>query len=320
MSSSESPAVTIAIPVYERTDRLGEALDSAVNQTGLDGPVEVLVVDDASKADVRGFVQRQPGAEQVRFVRNERNLGLCGNWNRCLELATAPIVSVLHSDEVLDPTAVARVLGAFGRSPELGVVCSGRGADGTLQPAGSSAVREVMKGVQPVSSVFVRNSVIEELGAYDPRYPYFPDLELYPRIASKYAVLFLNDPPIATAATHSKHHMFSTWEKDDFLERFEAVRRVGYNFAGDAPDEADRQAAADTAYACRHIMWKSWRGGRSSLARRYYRHATRTGVLRPERGEVLLYCASAVPFGARAGLGLLAVRRLLAGLSRGNSS
>ena len=79
-----------------------------------------IVVDDASP---------DPGAEKmlaalrdrrVRYVRNEQNLGVAANFNRCLELgaAGAEIVTVFHADDELEPGYVAAVRAAHRRFPE----------------------------------------------------------------------------------------------------------------------------------------------------------------------------------------------------------
>ena len=34
---------------------------------------------------------------------NTTNLGMVGNWNRCLRVARAPIVTLLHADDELAP-------------------------------------------------------------------------------------------------------------------------------------------------------------------------------------------------------------------------
>ena len=39
----------------------------------------------------------------IKYYQNEKNIGLFGNWNRCVELSTSKWVAMLHSDdEILD--------------------------------------------------------------------------------------------------------------------------------------------------------------------------------------------------------------------------
>ncbi len=91
--------LTIAIPVFNRTAFFRQALESALNQTV---PVKVLVVDNASdEGDFAAILEDYP-AERISFLRNEKNLGMVGNWNRCIELCITPYLLILHDDDFLE--------------------------------------------------------------------------------------------------------------------------------------------------------------------------------------------------------------------------
>lgn len=91
---------TIAIPVFERTEYFTEALKSAINQTV---KCKVLVVDNwSSHNKFEEIISLFPDAD-IKFVRNSRNLGFVGNWNRCIELCETKYVTILHDDDLLQP-------------------------------------------------------------------------------------------------------------------------------------------------------------------------------------------------------------------------
>lgn len=94
-----SPAkVDVLIPAYNAAATLRATLNSVCLQSlPLDS---VTVVDDGSTDGTADIVRSFEG---VRYVRNERNLGCSGNWNRCLDLAKADFVCLLHSDDLLAP-------------------------------------------------------------------------------------------------------------------------------------------------------------------------------------------------------------------------
>jgi glycosyltransferase involved in cell wall biosynthesis len=119
---SDALGVCVAIPYFSNLDYLDVALRSLVAQT--DPLWRAIVVDDCSP---------EVGAEQVvaalrdsrmRYVRNERNLGVAANYNRCLELAAADaeIVSVFHADDQLEPGYVAAVRAAHVALPNAACV------------------------------------------------------------------------------------------------------------------------------------------------------------------------------------------------------
>lgn len=106
---SRAAQLTIAIPYYSHRDFLVEAIDSVLAQTSEDW--ELLVVDDLGPEPAEDLVAEYDDP-RIRYVRNEVNLGLAGNWNECVRLARTPWVTLLHADDRLLPEYAARVLAA----------------------------------------------------------------------------------------------------------------------------------------------------------------------------------------------------------------
>ena len=92
--------ITVAIPVYERPDYVKEAIDSALNQTIK--PV-ILVIDNASSHDGFKDIVASYKDPDIQYVRNDENVGMVSNWNRCLELPKTKWLTILHDDDVLHP-------------------------------------------------------------------------------------------------------------------------------------------------------------------------------------------------------------------------
>ena len=61
------------------------------------------------------------GGGRIRYVRNDENLGLAGNWNRCLELAEHDAVTLFHADDELQPNYVRLVLDTASTKPRTAV-------------------------------------------------------------------------------------------------------------------------------------------------------------------------------------------------------
>src|SRR2546426_3420012 len=87
MRAHATPRVSMAVPVYNGERYLGEALDSLLAQTYHD--FELIICDNAS-TDGTGEIARSYASmdERVRYVRNERNLGLAGNVKRAFQLSS----------------------------------------------------------------------------------------------------------------------------------------------------------------------------------------------------------------------------------------
>ena len=43
---------------------------------------------------------------RISYYKNKENLGMFGNWNRCLELARGEWVCILHSDDKIMPNYI----------------------------------------------------------------------------------------------------------------------------------------------------------------------------------------------------------------------
>jgi glycosyltransferase involved in cell wall biosynthesis len=100
-----TPVCTIAIPAYNRIDMTRRALDSALAQDLAN--LEIIVVDDCSTEPLWQALQSYRD-ERLRLFRNEKNLGLFRNFNRCLELAQGIYFRLLCCDDQLPPQSLSR--------------------------------------------------------------------------------------------------------------------------------------------------------------------------------------------------------------------
>lgn len=101
MSHPSSPTLTIAIPFYAGQPYLRLAINSVCRQDRSDW--QLLICDDAGPEPGTEDLVRSYGDPRLSYHRNERNLGMSGNWNRCLDLAGTDLVTLLHADDLLLP-------------------------------------------------------------------------------------------------------------------------------------------------------------------------------------------------------------------------
>ena len=107
-----TPDVTVTVIVYNDADRLPRAVESVRRQTH--GNIEIIISDDHS-TDGTPFVAREFAARdpRVRHLRLPENSGGCSApRNRALDIATAPYVMFLDSDDELTEDAVELLLAA----------------------------------------------------------------------------------------------------------------------------------------------------------------------------------------------------------------
>ncbi len=107
--------VTFAIPFYSGLSYLSRAIDSVMQQR--DPNWRAIVCDDGSLSGVEELVMGYRD-DRLRYAKNERNLGMAGNWNRCLEAAETDLVTLLHQDDELLPNYTSVMRAAAVRHPD----------------------------------------------------------------------------------------------------------------------------------------------------------------------------------------------------------
>src|SRR2546427_2485073 len=117
---TRTPAVSIIMPAHDTEAYIGEAIDSALNQTWSD--FELIVVDDGS-ADATGEVVagRAVRDSRVTLLRRARG-GPSAARNSALRVARAPLLSLLDSDDLWAPTYLEEQLAIVDRSPAVAIV------------------------------------------------------------------------------------------------------------------------------------------------------------------------------------------------------
>ncbi|MFG2637228.1 glycosyltransferase family 2 protein [Streptomyces sp. NPDC048362] len=107
-----TPDVTVTVIVYNDAARLPRAVASLRAQTHTD--IEIVISDDHSTDDTP-VVARELAARdhRIRYVRLPENSGGCSApRNRAIEIARAPYLMFLDSDDELPPRAVESLLAA----------------------------------------------------------------------------------------------------------------------------------------------------------------------------------------------------------------
>lgn len=119
MTDISAPSFQILVPFWGEPALLYAAIDSVLAQT--DPAWSLVVVDDAypDPSVAEHFAAaRDP---RIRYERNKSNLGIAGNFQRCLDLASADLVAFLGSDDLLGPEYVARARAAMTAYPEASI-------------------------------------------------------------------------------------------------------------------------------------------------------------------------------------------------------
>lgn len=104
----QKPLLSICIPTYNRPSTLSEALDSIITQLSSYSDIEVLVIDDGSDINTHAAVSGRQAKypDQIRFLKNERNLGFDRNLLKCIEEAHGEYCWFMSDDDILEQGAI----------------------------------------------------------------------------------------------------------------------------------------------------------------------------------------------------------------------
>lgn len=90
--------VSIVIPTFKRPEMLERALKSIFSQTYSN--IEVIIVDDnGTNRDYDSFYKEIISKYNIKYVRNEKNMGAALSRNRGIEVATGRYISFLDDDD-----------------------------------------------------------------------------------------------------------------------------------------------------------------------------------------------------------------------------
>jgi glycosyltransferase involved in cell wall biosynthesis len=207
-----TPLVSVCIPTYRGAAHLAATIESVLLQNFSD--YELLIIDDNSPDETDGIVAsyRDP---RIRYLKNPRNFGPEGNWNRCLEEARGRYFKLLPQDDLLYPDTlqkqvetleadhekhIALVFGARDIINAAGRKLTQRGCPGCREGRidGSKLVRRCVRyGTNLIGepgSVMLRKSLANQIGPFDGSIGYIIDLDYWVRLLAHGDAYYLNQP------------------------------------------------------------------------------------------------------------------------------
>jgi hypothetical protein len=198
LSGTKSVSWSICIPTFRARESLylEQTVSSVLEQLDLGDNAEVLVIENPSGADdLTSEMIDHLKSRGITYHKNHTNIGMQGNWNRCLELAKGDLVHILHDDDFVLRGFYGRMQQLAERFPHRGIYfcrCDFVNSKGNtvwttpelpnLYLDGTSILDFVHYGnpVQCAGAV-IRNKKVSSLGGFDDRYPFSSDWEYWIR-------------------------------------------------------------------------------------------------------------------------------------------
>jgi len=91
------PSINVLMPVYNAEKYLREAIDSILNQTFSD--FELLIINDGSSDNSEEIILSYTDS-RIRYVKNERNIGLVATLNKGIDLIDSEYIFRMDADDI----------------------------------------------------------------------------------------------------------------------------------------------------------------------------------------------------------------------------
>src|SRR5262245_16663151 len=184
---SAGTGISVVISTYNRSAVLPQALDSILDQDGIDCPYEVILVDNNSNDDTREVAEAylKRGVSKLRYVFEERQ-GVSYGRNAGIAIARAPIIAFFDDDIVVPRGWVGTIKAIMDNRPEAEFI-GGRvlpqwtdPPPSWLTPANWSPLGLVDYGPEPLvvtaehqlclvgANLAVRRTLFESVGLFSP--------------------------------------------------------------------------------------------------------------------------------------------------------
>ncbi|RYF88859.1 MAG: glycosyltransferase family 2 protein, partial [Chitinophagaceae bacterium] len=126
---STTPKVSVLVPTYNYAHYLPETLRSALEQTFTD--FELVVVDNCSTDNTAELMATYKDDPRVIYHRNDANIGIVGNFNRCLELARGEYIKFLCADDKFAPGMLETYVRIMDEMPGVSLITCDKQAFGS---------------------------------------------------------------------------------------------------------------------------------------------------------------------------------------------
>lgn len=206
-----APRISIITPTHNRRDALLRAVASVAAQTETD--FEHIVIDDGSTDGTdRALAASQD--PRLIYVGLDRWAGANAARNRGVELARAPIVTFLDSDDEFGPHRLASTLALFAAAPDLSLVISsfrtiktGKTTASINTPGYISP--EMLERALIAQTLFIAGSAITvrrqeclAIDGFDPDLMRLQDRDFLLRLAQRTGALLTPEPDWLKHASH----------------------------------------------------------------------------------------------------------------------
>lgn len=114
--------ISVLIPTYNLAYLLDETIASVLNQTY--DNFELIIIDDNSTDNTADIVKKYLSDKRVKYIKNDKNLGVQGNFNKCLLEASGEYIKFLNHDDTFHPDLLKEYTNIMDTHPNVSLVAA----------------------------------------------------------------------------------------------------------------------------------------------------------------------------------------------------
>lgn len=118
------PTVSVVMSTYNRADRVGQTIQSVLNQTYPD--FEFIIINDSSTDTTADVLENYAKKDKrVHVLTNPKNLGLIGSLNKGLDAARGKYIARIDDDDRMFPARLEKQVSHMDAHPNTTVLATG---------------------------------------------------------------------------------------------------------------------------------------------------------------------------------------------------
>lgn len=221
---NQNISFSVCLPTYNRAEFLPACIESVLAQTY---PIFELIILDNNSSDETEKVVGQFTDKRIRYIKNDKNVGMYANHNLAIDFSQNDWVIFIHSDEILLPNALKvydkeitkihnKNCGFLFTSKDKTGICDFLNIHEQFKLQFS--LLTVILGIGNVSGMCISKKALLEFGGFNEKseMTYIADHELLAKVASKYKmncidekILYVEEGSHQTTATLSKKFIYN---------------------------------------------------------------------------------------------------------------
>lgn len=193
--------ISIHMCTYNRAHFIQQAINSVLKQTYTNW--ELLILDDASTDNTESIILPYLKDSRIRYIKNEKNLGITKNRNKALSLSTGEYIAVLDSDDVwVDKEKLSKQISFLNQNEDYALVGTNmeiidsenkKITDKKYETENTDIKNNLLiKNQFCHSSVLYRTKIVKDMDGYDESLMSWEDYDLWLRLGKKYKLANLD--------------------------------------------------------------------------------------------------------------------------------